>query len=207
MTEFTSKTIAELRDGFRDGDFSAREIAETYNAAVAASKALNAYTVTTPDIALAAADAADEARAGGNLRPLSGIPLGIKDLFATVGVDTTAGSHILQGFQPTYESTVTANLRKAGAGMLGKLNMDEFAMGSSNETSTYGPVLSPWRRKGSNVGLTPGGSSGGSAAAVAAQIAPGAMSAATAAADPPDEPPGVRPTLLPFLRHGLITGP
>ena len=173
MTEFTSKTIAELRDGFRDGDFSAREIAETYNAAVAASKALNAYTVTTPDIALAAADAADEARAGGNLPPLSGIPLGIKDLFATVGVDTTAGSHILQGFQPTYESTVTANLRKAGAGMLGKLNMDEFAMGSSNETSTYGPVLSPWRRKGSNVGLTPGGSSGGSAAAVAAQIAPG----------------------------------
>ena len=173
MTDLTSLTIAGLRDGFRGGDFSAREIAESYNAAVAASKALNAYTVETPDIALAAADAADQAREGGNLQPLSGIPLGIKDLFATVGVDTTAGSHILQGFQPTYESTVTANLRKAGAGMLGKLNMDEFAMGSSNETSTYGPVLSPWRRKGSNVGLTPGGSSGGSAAAVAAGIAPG----------------------------------
>ena len=173
MTDLTSKTIAELRDGFRGGEFSAREIAEVYNSAVAASKALNAYTVETPDIALAAADAADLARAGGNLQPLSGIPLGIKDLFATVGVDTTAGSHILQGFQPVYESTVTANLRNAGAGMLGKLNMDEFAMGSSNETSTYGPVLSPWRRTGSNVGLTPGGSSGGSAAAVAAQIAPG----------------------------------
>jgi len=173
MTDLTSKTIAELRDGFRGGEFSARDIAEVYNAAVAASKALNAYTVETPDIALAAADAADLARAGGNLQPLSGIPLGIKDLFATVGVDTTAGSHILQGFQPVYESTVTANLRNAGAGMLGKLNMDEFAMGSSNETSTYGPVLSPWRRTGSNVGLTPGGSSGGSAAAVAAQIAPG----------------------------------
>jgi len=173
MTDLTSKTIAELRDGFRGGEFSARDIAEEYNAAVAASKALNAYTVETPDIALAAADAADLARAGGNLQPLSGIPLGIKDLFATVGVDTTAGSHILQGFQPVYESTVTANLRNAGAGMLGKLNMDEFAMGSSNETSTYGPVLSPWRRTGSNVGLTPGGSSGGSAAAVAAQIAPG----------------------------------
>jgi aspartyl-tRNA(Asn)/glutamyl-tRNA(Gln) amidotransferase subunit A len=173
VSDLTAKTIAELRDGFRGGDFSAREIAESYNAAVAASKALNAYTVETPDIALAAADVADQARAGGNLQPLSGIPLGIKDLFATVGVDTTAGSHILQGFQPTYESTVTANLRKAGAGMLGKLNMDEFAMGSSNETSTYGPVLSPWRRKGSNVGLTPGGSSGGSAAAVAAGIAPG----------------------------------
>jgi len=173
MTDLTSKTIAELRDGFRGGEFSAREIAEVYNSAVAASKALNAYTVETPDIALAAADAADLARAGGNLQPLSGIPLGIKDLFATVGIDTTAGSHILQGFQPVYESTVTANLRNAGAGMLGKLNMDEFAMGSSNETSTYGPVLSPWRRTGSNVGLTPGGSSGGSAAAVAAQIAPG----------------------------------
>jgi len=173
MTDLTSKTIAELRDGFRGGEFSAREIAEVYNSAVAASKALNAYTVETPDIALAAADAADLARAGGNLQPLSGIPLGIKDLFATVGVDTTAGSHILQGFQPVYESTVTANLRNASAGMLGKLNMDEFAMGSSNETSTYGPVLSPWRRTGSNVGLTPGGSSGGSAAAVAAQIAPG----------------------------------
>jgi aspartyl-tRNA(Asn)/glutamyl-tRNA(Gln) amidotransferase subunit A len=173
VTDLTSKTIAGLRDGFRGGDFSAREIAESYNAAVAASKALNAYTVETPDIALAAADAADQARAGGNLQPLSGIPLGIKDLFATIGVDTTAGSHILQGFQPVYESTVTANLRNAGAGMLGKLNMDEFAMGSSNETSTYGPVLSPWRRRGSNIGLTPGGSSGGSAAAVAAGIAPG----------------------------------
>ena len=103
---------------------------------------------------------------------LAGIPLGIKDLFATQGVDTTAGSQILKGFKPPYESTVTANLRKAGAGMLGKLNMDEFAMGSSNETSAYGPVISPWRRKGSNVGLTPGGSSGGSAAAVAAEIAP-----------------------------------
>ena len=104
---------------------------------------------------------------------LAGIPLGIKDLFATRGVDSTAGSRILAGFKPEYESSVTANLRRAGAGMLGKLNMDEFAMGSSNETSAYGPVLSPWRRKGSNVNLTPGGSSGGSAAAVAARIAPG----------------------------------
>ena len=170
MTDLTAKTIAELRDGFRARDFTAREIAESYNAAVAASKALNAYTVETPDDALAAAEAADSGKSTG---PLAGIPLGIKDLFATKGVDTTAGSHILQGFKPVYESTVTANLRKAGAGMLGKLNMDEFAMGSSNETSTYGPVLSPWRRRDSNVGLTPGGSSGGSAAAVAARIAPG----------------------------------
>jgi len=171
VTELTAKTIAELREGLRSREFTAREIAESYNGAVSAAKALNAYTVTTPDDALAAADAADSGRATGSL---AGIPLGIKDLFATKGVDTTAGSNILKGFKPRYESTVTANLRKAGAGMLGKLNMDEFAMGSSNETSAYGPVISPWRRKGSNVGLTPGGSSGGSAAAVAAMIAPGA---------------------------------
>lgn len=171
MSDLTSLTIAELREGIRARDFSAREVAEAYNAAVSAAKLLNAYTVETPDDALAAAEAADSGKSTG---PLAGIPLGIKDLFATRGVGTTAGSHILKGFKPTYESTVTANLRKAGAGMLGKLNMDEFAMGSSNETSTYGPVISPWRRQGSNVGLTPGGSSGGSAAAVAAAIAPGA---------------------------------
>jgi aspartyl-tRNA(Asn)/glutamyl-tRNA(Gln) amidotransferase subunit A len=174
VTELTGKTIAELRDGFRSGEFTAREIAEGFSAAVAAAKLLNAYTVETPEDALAAAEAADKARGNGELRPLAGIPLGIKDLFATRGVDTTAGSRILKDFRPPYESTVTANLRRAGAGMLGKLNMDEFAMGSSNETSAYGPVISPWRRKGSNVGLTPGGSSGGSAAAVAALIAPGA---------------------------------
>jgi len=174
MSELTSKTISELRDGFRAGEFSAREIADEFNKAVAAAKLLNAYTVETPEDALAAADAADKARGSGDLPPLAGIPLGIKDLFATRGVDTTAGSRILKQFKPPYESTVVANLRKAGAGMLGKLNMDEFAMGSSNETSAYGPVISPWRRKGSNVGLTPGGSSGGSAAAVAADIAAGA---------------------------------
>ena len=129
MSELTSKTIADLRDGFRNGEFTAREIAESYNAAVAAAKLLNAYTVETPDDALAAADAADKARRDGDLPPLAGIPLGIKDLFATKGVDSTAGSKILKGFKPPYESTVTANLRKAGAGMLGKLNMDEFAMG------------------------------------------------------------------------------
>ena len=170
MSELTSRTIAALRDGLRSREFTAREVAESYNAAVSAAKALNAYTVETPEDALAAAEAADSGKATGSL---AGIPLGIKDLFATRGVDTTAGSNILKGFKPRYESTVTANLRKAGAGMLGKLNMDEFAMGSSNETSAYGPVLSPWRRSGSNVSLTPGGSSGGSAAAVAAGIAPG----------------------------------
>jgi aspartyl-tRNA(Asn)/glutamyl-tRNA(Gln) amidotransferase subunit A len=171
MSELTSLSIAELRDGMRGGEFSAREVAEAYNSAVAGAKALNAYTVETPEDALAAAEAADSGKVTG---PLAGIPLGIKDLFATRGVDTTAGSRILKSFKPPYESTVVANLRKAGAGVLGKLNMDEFAMGSSNETSAYGPVISPWRRKdGSNASLTPGGSSGGSAAAVAAGIAPG----------------------------------
>ena len=169
----TTKTIAELRDGFRGGEFTAREVAEAYNTAVAGARALNAFTVETPDDALAAADAADKARGAGG--SLAGIPLGIKDLFATKGVDTTAGSAILKGFKPTYESTVSGNLRRAGAGMLGKLNMDEFAMGSSNETSAYGPVISPWKRNdGGNAALTPGGSSGGSAAAVAAGIVPGA---------------------------------
>jgi len=170
----TTKTIAELRDGFRGGEFSAREVAESFNAAVAGARALNAFTVETPEVALAAADAADAARGDGDYGALAGVPLGIKDLFATEGVDTTAGSKILKGFKPRYESTVSAKLKAAGAGMLGKLNMDEFAMGSSNETSAYGPVISPWKRNdGGNAALTPGGSSGGSAAAVAAGLAPG----------------------------------
>jgi aspartyl-tRNA(Asn)/glutamyl-tRNA(Gln) amidotransferase subunit A len=128
VSDLTGKTIAELRDGFRGGEFTAREIAEGFNAAVAGARTLNAYTVETPDDALAAADAADSGKSTG---PLAGIPLGIKDLFATEGVDTTAGSRILKGFKPTYESTVTANLRKAGAGMFGYLIMDYFAMCSS----------------------------------------------------------------------------
>jgi len=174
MTNLTDLGIAAIRDGVRDGVFSAREVAEAFNAAVEKGRALNAYTVETPELALAAADAADAARASGDLKPLSGVPLGIKDLFATEGVDTTAGSRILEGFRPPYESTVSGNLKRAGAGMLGKLNMDEFAMGSSNETSAWGPVLSPWRRNdGGNAALTPGGSSGGSASAVAARLAPG----------------------------------
>jgi len=175
MSDLTSLSIAELREGFRSGEFTAREVAEQYNAAAAAARSLNAYTVETPEDALASAEAADKARGSDALGSLAGIPLGIKDLFATRGVDTTAGSRILKDFKPPYESTVTANLRKAGAGMLGKLNMDEFAMGSSNETSAYGPVISPWRRKdGGNAPLAPGGSSGGSSTAVAAGIAPGA---------------------------------
>ena len=174
MSNLTDLGVAQIRDGVREGAFSAREVAEAFNAAVASARALNAFVVETPETALAAAEQADRDRAAGDLKPLSGVPLGIKDLFATEGVQTTAGSHMLGGFEPVYESTVSGNLRAAGAGMLGKLNMDEFAMGSSNETSHYGPVLSPWRRQGGgNAALTPGGSSGGSAAAVAARIAPG----------------------------------
>ncbi|MBV8685892.1 MAG: Asp-tRNA(Asn)/Glu-tRNA(Gln) amidotransferase subunit GatA [Alphaproteobacteria bacterium] len=174
MTGLTDLGIAAIRDGVRSGDFSAREVAQAFSAAVEKGRALNAFTVETPDHALAAADAADAARAAGALKPLSGVPLGIKDLFATRDVRTTAGSRILEGFEPPYESTVSGNLFAAGAGMLGKLNMDEFAMGSSNETSAWGPVLSPWRRSdGGNAPLTPGGSSGGSASAVAARLAPG----------------------------------
>jgi len=174
MAGLNDKTIAELRDGFRAGDFSGREIASEYNAAVVAGRSLNAWTVETPELALAAADMADSARDTMDLKPLSGIPLGIKDLFCTEGVASTTGSNILKGFKPPYDSFVSGKLKAAGAGMLGKLNMDEFAMGSSNETSAYGPVISPWQRNdGGNSPLTPGGSSGGSAAAVSAGMAPG----------------------------------
>ncbi len=175
MTDLTDLGIAAIRDGVRAGDFSAREVAEAFNARVAAAGALKAFLVETPDHALAAADAADAARAAGDApKPLAGVPIGMKDLFCTKGVATTAASHILEGFVPTYESTVSQNLWDAGAGMLGKLNMDQFAMGSSNETSAFGNVISPWRRGGDTAALAPGGSSGGSSSAVAARLCPGA---------------------------------
>ncbi len=175
MSDLTDLGVGELRDGFRAGDFSAREAADAFIAAVAAGKPLNAFLVETPDHAIAAAEAADRERAAGEFRPLSGVPLGIKDLFCTAGYQTTAASHMLEGFVPTYESTITAKLFGAGAGMLGKLNLDQFAMGSSNETSAFGNVISPWRRAGSgNAALAPGGSSGGSSAAIAARMVPGA---------------------------------
>ena len=176
MSSLTDLGVAALRGGVAAGDFTAREVAEAFIAAVEKARTLNAFLVETPDHALAAADAADAARAAGEaLKPLAGVPIGMKDLFCTKGVPTTAASLILEGFTPTYESTVSANLWAAGAGMLGKLNMDQFAMGSSNETSAFGNVISPWRRNdGDNAPLAPGGSSGGSSAAVAARIAPGA---------------------------------
>ncbi|OMJ33206.1 aspartyl/glutamyl-tRNA amidotransferase subunit A [Sphingomonas sp. Sph1(2015)] len=175
MTDLTTLGIAAIRDGVRDGQFKAREVAEAFNAKVAGAKALNAFLVETPDHALAAADAADAALAAGEtLKPLAGVPIGMKDLFATKGVATTAASKILEGFVPPYESTVSQNLWNAGAGMLGKLNLDQFAMGSSNETSAFGNVISPWRRPNDTAPLAPGGSSGGSSTAVSAGLAPGA---------------------------------
>ncbi|HVJ00961.1 MAG TPA: Asp-tRNA(Asn)/Glu-tRNA(Gln) amidotransferase subunit GatA [Sphingomonas sp.] len=176
MSQITDLGVAGLRDGIRAGSFSAREVADAFIVAVSKAKALNAFIVETPDHALAAAQAADNARsAGETLKPLAGVPIGMKDLFATKGVQTTAASHILEGFTPVYESTVSGKLWEAGAGMLGKLNLDQFAMGSSNETSYFGNVISPWRRGGGdNAPLAPGGSSGGSSAAVAARIVPGA---------------------------------
>jgi len=176
MSDITDLGVAALRDGVRAGTFSAREVADAFIVKVSKAKALNAFLVETPEHAIAAASAADAARAAGEtLKPLAGVPIGMKDLFCTRGVPTTAASLILEGFTPQYESTVSGNLFAAGAGMLGKLNMDQFAMGSSNETSAFGNVISPWRRSdGSNAPLAPGGSSGGSSAAVSARLCPGA---------------------------------
>ena len=176
MTDFSRLGVAAIRDGVADGAFKAVEVAEALNARVSAAKALNAFILETPEKAIEAAQAVDADRAAGKpLGKMAGVPIGMKDLFCTEGVQTTAASHILEGFVPTYESTVSANLWKAGAGMLGKLNMDQFAMGSSNETSYFGNVISPWRRNdGSNAALAPGGSSGGSSSAIAARLCPAA---------------------------------
>jgi aspartyl-tRNA(Asn)/glutamyl-tRNA(Gln) amidotransferase subunit A len=176
VSDLTRLTLAEARDGLKSKAFTATELAQAHIAAIeAANPHLNAYVLATPEHALAQAKASDARLAKGDARPLEGLPLGNKDLFCTNGIRTTACSKILDGFTPTYESTVGANLWNAGAVMLGKLNNDEFAMGSSNETSAFGPVVSPWRRKGKDGKaktdkLVPGGSSGGSSAAVAADL-------------------------------------
>src|SRR5712671_1311509 len=174
MTGLTDLTLAQARECLRKREFSAVELADAHLAAMERARALNAFVLETPDIARSMAEKADARLRAGDARPLEGIPLGIKDLFATRGVRTTACSRILDDFMPTYESTVTAQLWRDGAVLLGKLSHDEFAMGSSNENSCFGPVISPWRRKGSNTPLVPGGSSGGSAAAVAARLCLGA---------------------------------
>jgi aspartyl-tRNA(Asn)/glutamyl-tRNA(Gln) amidotransferase subunit A len=179
MSELTSLTLKAALDGLAAKTFSSVEITQAHVAAVEAARALNAYVLETPEKALEMAKASDARRAAGGGGPLEGAPLGIKDLFCTEGVRSTAGSKIIGDFKPTYESTVTSNLWRDGAVMLGKLNMDEFAMGSSNETSAWGPVVNPWRTKGGNAQLTPGGSSGGSASAVAAELCLGATATDT----------------------------
>jgi aspartyl-tRNA(Asn)/glutamyl-tRNA(Gln) amidotransferase subunit A len=174
MTDLTSLTLAQARDALRKREFSATELAEAYIAAAERARALNAFALETPDRARTMARASDARLAKGEGGPLEGLSLGIKDLYCTAGVRTTACSRILENFVPTYESTVTANLWRDGAVLVGKLSNDEFAMGSSSETSCFGPVVSPWRRRGSQQKLVPGGSSGGSAAAVAAGLCAGA---------------------------------
>ena len=170
MADLNALTIAEARDGLRSGAFSSAELTEACLSAIEGAGALNAFVHNTPERAREQAQAADARIAACDAPDLCGIPLGIKDLFCTKGVASQAGSGILEGFTPEYESTVTQNLWDAGAVMLGKLNMDEFAMGSSNETSVYGNAVNPWRRGNDDTALTPGGSSGGSASAVAADL-------------------------------------
>ena len=170
MTELNKLGLAGARDALRSGDVTSKDLTEACLAAIDGAGALNAFVHNTPDLALAQADAADKRLAAGDAPAMCGLPIGIKDLFCTKGVPSQAGSRILEGFLPEYESTVSQNLFDNGAVMLGKLNMDEFAMGSSNETSIYGNAVNPWRRGNDDAALTPGGSSGGSAAAVAADL-------------------------------------
>jgi aspartyl-tRNA(Asn)/glutamyl-tRNA(Gln) amidotransferase subunit A len=170
MSDLTGLTLKAAIDGLRAKSFSAAELAKAHIEAIEAARPLNAFILETPEKAAAMALASDARIASGEAGPLEGLPLGIKDLFCTEDVRTTACSRILGDFRPPYESTVTSHLWRDGAVMLGKLNMDEFAMGSSNESSAFGPVTNPWRSRGSNRALTPGGSSGGSASAVAADL-------------------------------------
>ena len=179
VSALTGLTLKDALAGLAERRFSSEEITRAHIGVVEAARPLNAFVLETPDLALKMARASDARRASGDAGPLEGAPIGVKDLFCTKGVRSTAGSRILGNFTPPYESTVTANLWRDGAVMLGKLNMDEFAMGSSNETSAFGPVVNPWRAEGSNRDLTPGGSSGGSAAAVAADLVLGATATDT----------------------------
>src|SRR6186713_2569704 len=179
MTDLTSLTLAEARKGLAAKTFTSLELTDAHLNAIEAARVLNAYILETPDRARDMAKAVDEKIAKGSAGPLEGVPLAIKDMFCTAGVRSTACSKILGNFVPTYESTVTSQLWRDGAVMLGKLNNDEFAMGSANETSCFGPVANPWRREGSNTALVPGGSSGGSASAVAALLCMGATATDT----------------------------
>lgn len=205
MKEITKLTIHETLDSLKNKNFSAVELTEAYLQNMEAGKRYNAYITECADKALEQAKKADERYAAATNRTLEGIPLGIKDLFCTKGIRTTACSHILDNFIPPYESTVTANLLNDGAVFLGKLNMDEFAMGGSNETSYFGPVINPWSK---DKNLVPGGSSGGSAAAVAANMCAGATATDTGGSI--REPAafcgcvGIKPTYGRCSRYGIV---
>src|ERR1700748_1908828 len=207
MTDLTSLTLAEAREGLAKKSFTSLELTDAHLKAMEAARALNAFVLETPEQARAMARDAD-GKIGKGAGPLAGIPLGIKDLFATKGVRTTACSTILANFVPTYESTITSQLWRDGAVMLGKLNNDEFAMGSSNETSCFGPVANPWRREGSNTQLVPGGSSRGSASAGAASPCVGTTAPDTGG--PIRQPAaftatvGIKPTYGRCSRWGIV---
>ncbi|MEM9738587.1 MAG: Asp-tRNA(Asn)/Glu-tRNA(Gln) amidotransferase subunit GatA [Pseudomonadota bacterium] len=209
MSDLTQLTLCDALEGLAKKTFSSVELTQAFIDAIdAANASLNAYVMTTPDKALDAAHASDKRRKSGDVGALEGAPLGIKDLYCTKGVRTTASSSILGAFTPTYESTVTQNLWDAGAVMLGKLNMDEFAMGSSNETSRFGPCVNPWKVEGDNRFLTPGGSSGGSASAVAADLCLGATASDTGGSI--RQPAaftgtvGIKPTYGRASRYGMV---
>src|SRR3569623_821469 len=208
MTDLTSLTLAEARKGLAAKTFTSLELTDAHLSAIENARVLNAFVMETPDRARSMAREADAGIAKGDAGPLAGIPLGMKDLFATKGVRTTACSKILGNFEPTYESTVTSQLWRDGAVMLGKLNNDEFAMGSANETSCFGPVGNPWRREGSNTTLVPGGSSGGSASAVAALLCMGATATDTGGSIRPPAAftatVGIKPTYGRCSRWGIV---
>ena len=208
MTDLTKLTIAQALDGLKKKEFSAVELTKDYISQMEKNKYTNAYVLETPEVALKQAEISDKKYADNTAGALEGIPMGIKDLFCTKDIRTTACSHILDGFVPQYESTVTQKLLDAGISVLGKLNMDEFAMGGSNETSYYGPVVNPWKAKNSNIDLVPGGSSGGSAAAVAAQMCAGATATDTGGSIRQPSAfcgvTGIKPTYGRCSRYGIV---
>jgi aspartyl-tRNA(Asn)/glutamyl-tRNA(Gln) amidotransferase subunit A len=208
MSDLTDFTLAEARDAVASKQVSSRELTQAFLKSMEEARALNAYISETPEIALAMADASDKRIAAGEARPMEGLPVGIKDLYCTKGVKTTAASNILENYVPQYESTVSQNLWDNGAVMLGKLSCDEFAMGSSNETSAFGPVISPWRAKGSTSQLVPGGSSGGSSCAVAARLALGATATDTGGSIRTPAAvtgtTGIKPTYGRCSRYGIV---
>jgi aspartyl-tRNA(Asn)/glutamyl-tRNA(Gln) amidotransferase subunit A len=208
MSDLTEFTLAEARDAVASKKVSSRELTQAFLKAMEEARALNAYITETPEIALAMADASDKRIAAGEARPMEGLPLGIKDLYCTKGVKTTAGSNILENYVPQYESTVSQNLWDNGAVMLGKLNLDEFAMGSSNETSAFGNCISPWRAKNSTAQLVPGGSSGGSSCAVSARLALGATATDTGGSircpAAVTGTTGIKPTYGRCSRYGIV---